>query len=133
MLKSKRATAQEIGIYGEKLAAKYIKRKGFKVIAKNYRVKGGEIDIIAENKKYIIFAEVKTRSSKKDIERFGRASDAVGEEKKQHLRTAARRYMSENRTDKKPRFDVVEIYLTPLERRLFRKYSAEINYYEEAF
>ena len=55
-------TSAEIGSAGEKIAALYLEKKGYKILRRNFRVKGGEIDIIAENDDIISFVEVKSRS-----------------------------------------------------------------------
>lgn len=75
-------------------------------MAMNYRCRFGEIDIIAQNRKYLIFAEVKLRKSAK----FAAASEFVDYYKQVRLRSTAELYLSENPTSLQPRFDVIEIY-----------------------
>ena len=52
---------RQVGDIGEKASRKYLKKNGYKIVAKNYNTKYGEIDIVAKDKNYIVFVEVKTR------------------------------------------------------------------------
>jgi len=100
---------KEFGNSGETIAALLLERKGYIIIAKNYKAWRKEIDIIAIKDGYIIFAEVKTRSSAK----FGAPSESVNAEKQRHIITAAKKFMLENGgpcSGLQPRFDIVEIY-----------------------
>ena len=95
-----------VGSWGEAQAADYLRRKHYNVVATNYRCRFGEIDIIAKNRKYLVFAEVKLRKSDK----FAEAREFVAIHKQQRLRTTAELYLSENPTRLQPRFDVIEVY-----------------------
>ncbi len=64
---------KQTGNYGEELAVKYLKNLGYKILERNYRIRGGEIDIVARDKDYIIFVEVKTRYSHE----FGLPSESI--------------------------------------------------------
>ena len=94
------------GAWGEALAAEYLRKKRYKVIASGYRSRFGEIDLIAYNRKYLLFVEVKLRKS----DRFAQAREFVDFYKQNRLRTTAEIYLSQNPTDLQPRFDVIEIY-----------------------
>lgn len=94
------------GAWGEALAARYLQRKRYKILATNYRCRFGEIDIIAANRRYLLFVEVKLRKSAK----FANAAEFVDVFKQERLRTTAELYLSENPTELQPRFDVIEIY-----------------------
>lgn len=61
------------GKRGEDIAAEFLKKKGFKIIDRNFRIRGGEIDIVALENDTLVFVEVKTRTS----ERFGSALEAI--------------------------------------------------------
>lgn len=113
-----------IGDKGEDYAAKYLKKHGFKILTRNYRKKYGEIDIIAENKDYVIFVEVKTRHEKTMI----RAVDAVDRHKRLRLIKTASAFLSEYETEKFCRFDVCEVYVKRESLKLI-----DINYIEDAF
>lgn len=94
------------GAWGEALAAQYLQKKRFKIIATNYRTRFGEIDLIAANRNYLVFVEVKLRKSDK----FASAFEYVDIHKQNRLRTTAEIYLSQNPTALQPRFDVIEIY-----------------------
>ena len=108
-----RGTTTQIGRYGEDLAAAHLIENGFTVIRRNYRISRNEIDIIAENEEYILFVEVKTRSAlSTDIpSRYGRPSRAVTYEKRERTLYAAHAYLRTHPTEKRPRMDVIELYL----------------------
>ncbi len=95
-----------LGAWGESLAAEYLKKKGYKLHAANYRCRFGEIDLIVANKSYLAFVEVKLRRS----DRFAKAADFVDHHKQNRLRTTAQMYLAEFPTRLQPRFDVIEIY-----------------------
>ena len=101
-----------VGRLGEDRACKYLEEKGYRIKARNFTVKGGEIDIIAEIGEFIVFIEVKTRSTGYDMRRFGRPSDAVTSTKKSRFRGAVREYLSRVGSRKKPRIDVIEILIS---------------------
>ena len=95
-----------VGAWGESIAAQYLQRKRYKIIATGYRCRYGEIDLIAESKKYLVFVEVKLRKNA----RFANAFEHVDFHKQNKLRTTAQMYLSEYPTELQPRFDVIEIY-----------------------
>lgn len=113
------------GQIGERYVCKHLRRKRYKILATNMRNKYSEIDIIAENKEYIIFVEVKSRSKTGAIA----PSDAVDFPKQQKLLKAAKYYLTYTyKTNKQPRFDVAEVYLDSKHRKV-----DSINYIENAF
>lgn len=77
-----------IGKYGEELAAKYLQNLGYKIIEKNFRIRGGEIDIVAQDEKTLVYVEVKTRSTNK----FGKGEESVNFWKMKFLERAAKFY-----------------------------------------
>ncbi len=93
------------GLEGEERAAKHLKKQGYNIIAKNFQTRFGEIDIIAEDKEYIVFVEVKARSEKSIAE----PREFVDLSKQRKIIKTAEIYLSENPTEKQPRFDVVEV------------------------
>lgn len=97
---------QKTGSLGEGYAADYYESHGFKVVARNYHSRYGEIDVIAENDFYIVFCEVKTRS----VRSIERPSVSVGKAKIRKLTLTAMKYISDTDSDKQPRFDVFEIW-----------------------
>ena len=122
-------THRTIGDLGEDAVVRYLKRRFWHILDRNYTVKGGEIDIIACRFSRLIFVEVKTRKKSTDSEKYGKAQDAVTEEKRAHLRYAAARYITECRMQYlKPRFDVAEVYYTEAKKKKFK-----VFYRKEAF
>lgn len=95
-----------LGKWGEGLAAEYLRKKHYEVIAANYRTRFGEIDLIAVKKKMIVFVEVKLRKS--DL--YGRACEYVSADKQRKILTSAKIWLAQNPTELQPRFDIVEIY-----------------------
>ena len=94
------------GAWGEALAAEYLRRKKYVIVASGYRSRFGEIDLIAKNRKYLVFVEVKLRKNAA----FAQAREFVDYRKQQRLRTTASMYLSRYPTSLQPRFDVIEIY-----------------------
>lgn len=95
-----------MGAWGESLAAEFLKKKRYQLLAAGYRCRYGEIDLIVSNKKYLVFVEVKLRKN----DRFASAMEFVDYRKQNRLRITAEFYLSQNPTDLQPRFDVIEIY-----------------------
>lgn len=95
-----------VGSWGESLAADFLRKKRYKMVAMNYRCRFGEIDLIVCNKQYLVFVEVKLRKSDK----FAAAREFVDFHKQERLRSTAQLYLAQNPTDLQPRFDVIEIY-----------------------
>lgn len=114
-----------LGRWGEGLAAEYLRKKGYTLLSANWRCRFGEIDLIAANKKYLCFVEVKLRRS----DGYGRPAAFVDGRKQEKLRTAAELYLVEHPTSLQPRFDVVEIF-APQGRETARP---EVIHLEDAF
>ena len=104
---------REIGNFGEDCAVRYLRRKHYRILERNYVTGKLELDVIARKKREIVFIEVKTRSvSSLDSDMpNGRASDAVNLEKRRNTVKAAYAYMREHPTDLHMRVDVIEVYL----------------------
>lgn len=99
---------KRFGIIGEKIAQGYLINKGYEIIETNFYTKRGEIDIIAQNDKCIIFVEVKTRTNLK----FGTPAMSVNSTKRKHIKSVAKTFIYLNRLYKyEVRFDVVEIFI----------------------
>ena len=95
-----------VGAWGESLAAEYLLKKKYSIIAAGYRCRYGEIDLVVKNKKFLVFVEVKLRKSPQ----FAKALEFVDRRKQDRIRTTAEIYLSQNPTKLQPRFDVIEIY-----------------------
>lgn len=94
------------GAWGEAQAMAYLRKAGYEPVAANYRSRYGEIDLIVQNSRYLVFVEVKLRKNAD----FAQAMEFVDSRKQQRLRTTAELYLSEHWTALQPRFDVIEIY-----------------------
>jgi putative endonuclease len=95
---------------GEQVAALHLERIGYRVIARNVRARMGEIDMVAEQGGYVVFVEVKTRTSV----RYGTAAEAVTVPKQRQLIRLAERFLAiHGWTDRPCRFDVVTVTLNP--------------------
>lgn len=114
-----------VGAWGEALAAQYLQKKRYKIVATNYRCRFGEIDLIVSDRRHLVFVEVKLRKS----DAFAKALEYVDHHKQERLRTTAQIYLSQNPTDLQPRFDVIEIYAP--DGAATR--SPEIHHMEDAF
>ena len=102
-------TKQEIGRRGERVAARYLKRQGYRIIAKNKHLGKNELDLVAKNKHYVVFVEVKTRSFDGPTLPVTRPADAVDCDKRTRTVQAATAYLKECKIALIPRFDVVEV------------------------
>jgi putative endonuclease len=97
-----------LGKIGEDLACRELERRGYAVVERRHRQRGGEIDIIARDGKTLVFVEVKTRGGRA----FGRAAEGVTWQKRRRLVRLATAYVAERRCEDCPcRFDVVAIHL----------------------
>ena len=94
------------GAWGEALAAQYLRKKGYKLVAAGYRCRFGEIDLIVRDRRFLVFVEVKLRKS----DSFAKAYEYVDRRKQDRIRVTASHYLSENPAELQPRFDVIEIY-----------------------
>lgn len=95
-----------LGGWGEALAAEYLRKKRYTLIAQGWSCRFGEIDLIVRDKRYLAFVEVKLRKSA----RFASAMEYVDRRKQDRLRMTASLYLSQNPTKLQPRFDVIEVY-----------------------
>jgi putative endonuclease len=96
-----------LGNKGEEIAAKYLKKKGYKILKRNYAAPSGEIDIVARDGGTVVFVEVKARTD----DRFGLPAEAVGSKKQQKLRSVALHYLQKLRKQPPARFDIVSVYV----------------------
>ncbi len=111
-----------LGKKGEALAVQFLKKKGYRVVEKNYRVRQGELDIIARDKKDLVFVEVKSRSGCG----YGTPAEAVTFHKQRQISKVALLYLSsKNLHDEPARFDVVTV--------LFDRDPPKIELFQNAF
>lgn len=96
------------GNLGEDIATRFLEKKSYKILDRNYRALGNEIDIIARDKDEIVFVEVKTRNSHK----FGEAYEAVDKYKMENIILTSRAYIEKySLYDIMIRYDIIEVYL----------------------
>lgn len=94
------------GAWGEAVAAEYLRKKKYKLVAQGYRCRFGEIDLIVQDRKFLVFVEVKLRKSGD----FALAREYVDRRKQDRIRITASMYLADHPTQLQPRFDVIEIY-----------------------
>ncbi len=116
------AKHNETGKIGEKIAAKFLRNKAYKILDTNRRIERWEIDIIAQDKKERVFVEVKTRFS----EDYGAPEEAITLQKQKYLITAANLYVLQEDYEGPLRFDVITVSLKKGE-------NADIHHIEDAF
>ncbi|MBE6580044.1 MAG: YraN family protein [Ruminococcaceae bacterium] len=120
---------QKIGRKGERAAARLLRRSGYRVVAKNCYFGKNELDIVARDKQYIVFVEVKARTADTLLDFTARPSEAVDPEKRRRTVAAAICYLKQHPTPLCPRFDVVEVYFDRERRHRLLK----INHIANAF
>jgi putative endonuclease len=116
---------QKLGNYGEQLAVKFLKKIGIEIIEQNYRYGHGEIDIVAKDKKTLVFVEVKYRNNLE----FGPPELAVTKSKQKQVRKIAEMYINEKENEvefEDSRIDVIAILKLP-------NHDPEINHIVNAF
>lgn len=97
---------KQTGDYGEELACQYLKKLGYKILERNYRIRGGEIDIVAKDKETLVFVEVKTRWSHE----YGLPAESMTPWKIRHLLKTARFYVQKiGWGDREYRLDFVSV------------------------
>ena len=102
------AAHNELGRWGEDLAVKYLERKGYTILERDWKSGHRDIDIIARTAEELVFVEVKTRSS----DDFGAPWEAVGYHKLQRLQSAINHYLHYRDIDLPVRFDVISVIAT---------------------
>lgn len=115
------AESHELGQTGEDLAAAYLKKSGYRILARNWKSGRLEVDLIAENNNYLVFIEVKTRSADFKVH----PADSISREKQRSLILAADNYIKWNNSEKECRFDIVTV--------IRDRNNYEIDHIENAF
>lgn len=100
-------TKNEIGKLGEENVCTYLENLGYRIIVRNYRIKGGEIDIIAQNDEYTAFVEVKSRKPDSLVSGF----EAVNKRKQSLIIKTAADFCCKNPDILQPRFDIAEVII----------------------
>ena len=115
----------EFGMQGEDIACKFIESHGGRIIERNFRFKGGEIDVIYKDGDYIVFGEIKYRSSST----FGMAEEAVGYRKQRTISRGCDFYLVKNQLDEftKVRVDVIALNIDEGQN------TVKVHYVKNAF
>ena len=108
------------GAKGENLAADFLVQKGFEIVARNYRYKHAEIDLIVRTPKLLVFVEVKTRRSSS----FGEPESFVDSKKAAKILEGAEQFIFENNWKGNIRFDIISVKLGA---------TPEVVHFEDAF
>ena len=114
-----------LGDFGEDAACAYLKKRLYRMEARHYSCRMGEVDIIARREKYIVFAEVKLRRNAD----FGEAKEFVTPAKQRRVIIAAESWIMKHPTELQPRFDVIEVYAPDGIATM----KPEIHHIEDAF
>jgi len=110
-----------LGKTGEEIATTYLRERGLQIVARNFRDKFGEIDIIARDRGTYVFVEVKTRRSN----HFGTPEEAVTTQKQRQVIRVAQSYLAKHQLfDVPTRFDVVAILISSSDPRINHLVSA---------
>lgn len=115
------ADHNELGIQGEQIATDFLKKKGYRILDRNYRFRHLEVDIIAEHAGLLIFVEVKTRNS----DFMAGPEITVTKQKQKAIVKVANAYINEQNIDPDTRFDIISIILNQKEKT--------IEHFEDAF
>jgi putative endonuclease len=133
-MKNSELTTTDIGSFGERAAARFLRKKGYRILLTNYHAGKNEIDIIAAKRRDIVFVEVKTRtySPLGDLP-YGAPMEAVDTPKQKRTLAAASAYLYKSNSDRNPRFDIIEVYLKR-QAGIFRTLAVDkICHIEDAF
>lgn len=124
-------TTRQIGDLGEDLAEKYLKRRGWRILSRNFSARGGEIDIIGFRFGKLVYFEVKTRTN----ENYGKPADSVDQQKILNIQTVAKQFLQlygefgkipvvypfgieKKKAVKTQRIDVIEVYLNDTTQKI---------------
>lgn len=124
----------KLGQLGEKIAADFLEKNGYKIVDRNRHISKNEIDIIAEDSSFLVFVEVKTRSvSYEESSPYGSPGRAVDYKKRSNIVLAAKTYLMSNYTNKQPRIDVIEVYMKDRGDNSINPQILHINHIRDAF
>lgn len=116
---------KKLGNFGEDKAALYLRRKGYRIVERNFSCRLGEVDIIARKGNYIVFVEVKLRKNAD----FAEALEFVTAAKQRRIISTASLWLASHDCELQPRFDVIEIYAPDGEKSR----RPDIRHIEDAF
>jgi putative endonuclease len=108
---------KQLGNFGEQVAADYLLQRGYTILHRNWRRRGGELDIVARDGAALVFVEVRTRSTRT----HGSAEESVDWRKQRQVRKIAAQYLTEQQLDafcRDLRFDVITVYVDRSTQRI---------------
>jgi putative endonuclease len=114
---------QTLGKIGQGRAKKYLKKLGYKIKAENYYTRLGEIDLVCQKNKILVFVEVKTRTSQS----FGYPEEAVSQNKIDHLLNAAQLYLLKEKVQTDWQIDVISLIIQPTGELLDLKHFQNVS------
>ena len=116
---------QKLGAWGEQLAQEFLAKQGYRPVDSNWAKRRGEIDLICEKEKELVFVEVKTRAS----QAFGFGEQAVTWLKKQKIKKTMNQFLLENKKfdDYFPRFDIIVVELYSLKPNFVHFENVELG------
>jgi putative endonuclease len=121
---------RQTGRQGENAACDFLTKNGYTIVCRNFTASHGEIDIIAEDEKYIVFVEVKYRKNSIHLAKYGRPVHAVTKQKRERIIYTAKHYLNKYKPTKRPRLDIIEIISS---KELDGFTSLQIKHYKNAF
>ncbi len=124
-----------LGKFGEDVAVNFLEKEGYKIVGRNVKFGRHELDIIAEDRYFLVFVEVKTRScSHPESSDYGNPGRAVTQKKRTDTIRASYDYLKANPTKKQPRIDVIEVFLQHVgDNRATPPQILNINHIRNAF
>lgn len=114
---------RRLGVFGENLAAEFLSRRGYVILARNFYTAAGEIDLIAEKGDEFLFCEVKTRAT----DFFGYPETSVNQQKIRHLLLAIQIYLHQHPTGNFWRIDIISVQINRQARRARLRWFQNIN------
>jgi len=88
-----------LGRAGEGIAEEFLRRRGHCVLARRFRTRRGEVDLVTRSGQHLYFVEVKTRAARAEDDRFGGGFEAIGWRKRRSMETLARTWVARNHAD----------------------------------
>ena len=123
------AKHNDLGKSGEDTAVEFLQNNGHKVLVRNYRFGKAEVDIVSKHGKFIVFTEVKTRSSFA----FGNPEEFVDKKKRLLMKRAADEFMHQQKLDAEIRFDIISVSSEKGELKIYHIQDAFFNEEDEKY
>ncbi|MDD5727500.1 MAG: YraN family protein [Victivallales bacterium] len=113
-----------LGAKGEKIASRLLRQKNYSILCRNFKVKSGEIDLVARDGETLVFVEVKTRHARTNTRHYLRPAENLSARQKERIYRAAQSYLAAiGNPAVTYRFDLVEVILSPFELQALRHWE----------